>query len=162
MKYIALLRGINVGGNSLVKMSDLKKSFEDLGFKNVMTYINSGNVIFEGNVKNISKLPWKTVVISEKELKEVIDNAPNSWKKDDLRKYVAFLLPPVKPEDVLKEITLKEDVDYIDVGKNVLYMSTKLEGISKSSFKDLIKTVSYKSMTMRNFNTVEKLLKLTS
>src|SRR5258708_20248724 len=162
MKYIALLRGINVGGNSLVKMSDLKKSFEDLGFKNVMTYINSGNVIFEGNVKNISKLPWKTVVISEKELKEVIDNAPNSWKKDDLRKYVAFLLPPVKPEDVLKEITLKEDVDYIDVGKNILYISTNLEGISKSSFKDLIKTVSYKSMTMRNFNTVEKLLKLTS
>src|SRR5258708_12072267 len=94
MKYIALLRGINVGGNSLVKMSDLKKSFEDLGFKNFMTYINSGNFLFEGNFKNISKLPWKTVFISEKKLKEVIYKAPKTLKKNALCKTIAFLSLP--------------------------------------------------------------------
>src|SRR5690554_1069136 len=45
--YLALLRGINVGGNNIIKMVDLKKSFEDIGFTGVKTYIQSGNVVFE-------------------------------------------------------------------------------------------------------------------
>lgn len=45
-RYIALLRGINVGGNNIIRMSDLKASFEELGFSDVVTYIQSGNVLF--------------------------------------------------------------------------------------------------------------------
>lgn len=47
MKYIVLLRGVNVGGNNKVSMADLKLLFEDMGFNNVVTYINSDNIIFE-------------------------------------------------------------------------------------------------------------------
>ena len=50
MKFIALLRGINVGGNNKVSMSELKVIFEQAGMQNVSTYINSGNVIFESNI----------------------------------------------------------------------------------------------------------------
>jgi len=47
MIYVALLRGINVGGNNKVDMKKLKATFEEIGFRNVVTYINSGNIIFE-------------------------------------------------------------------------------------------------------------------
>ena len=53
MTYVALLRGINVGGNNKVEMARLKKVFESLGFINVRTYINSGNVIFDTDTTDI-------------------------------------------------------------------------------------------------------------
>lgn len=56
MRYIALLRGINVGGNNKVSMGELKQAFESLGFTNVSTYINSGNVIFDSRETNEVKL----------------------------------------------------------------------------------------------------------
>src|ERR1041385_2897941 len=112
-KYVALLRGINVGGKALVKMADLKATFEKAGFSNVSTYINSGNVIFESdslpNTKlleqtllTIFTLPIRVVVLSYKEYKKVIDDAPPNWKKTpNLRCYIAFVIPPVTPSDII-------------------------------------------------------------
>ena len=54
--YIALLRGINVGGNKIIKMQDLKTMFQSIGFQNVRTYIQSGNVLFESDEESISLL----------------------------------------------------------------------------------------------------------
>lgn len=59
MKYVALLRGINVGGNSLIKMADLKVGFEGIGLTEVKTYINSGNVLFASDEKDSRKLSEK-------------------------------------------------------------------------------------------------------
>ena len=56
IKYVALLRGINVGGNNIIKMDELKKIFEEIGFSNVKTYIQTGNVIFDDTEKDKSKL----------------------------------------------------------------------------------------------------------
>lgn len=56
MKYVALLRGVNVGGKNLIKMSALKTAFEESGFTDVRTYINSGNVVFDTEEKNLAKL----------------------------------------------------------------------------------------------------------
>ncbi len=160
MKYIAFLRGINVGGKNLIKMSDLKKTFEALGFKNVQTVIASGNVIFDGEKKNLIKIPYNAVIISEKELQKVIDNAPKSWQRKDLRKYVAFVKPPLSANDIAKEIEINSKVDSVDFGDGVIYMSTALNGLMKSGFKKLITKKIYKEITMRNFNTVEKISKL--
>lgn len=173
MKYVALLRGINVGGNSSVKMSELKEVFEKIGFTNVITYINSGNVIFESDEKGIKKLtnivealleknffPIKTIVISHDDLQTIVTHVPQSWKKENLRKYVAFLKESVKPNDVIREVQLKEGIDFIDKGSGVVYLSTKMEGLTKSNFPKLIQKKIYKDMTMRNFNTVQKLLTL--
>ena len=56
MKYVALLRGINVGGNNKVSMTELKTCLEEAGFENVSTYINSGNVLFESEANDAVKL----------------------------------------------------------------------------------------------------------
>ena len=55
-QYLALLRGINVGGNNIIKMADLKACFESLGLTDVVTYIQSGNVIFKSAEKDKAKL----------------------------------------------------------------------------------------------------------
>jgi uncharacterized protein (DUF1697 family) len=56
IKYVAFLRAINVGGHTIIKMTDLKQMFESLGLENVQTYIQSGNVIFESNTDDAASL----------------------------------------------------------------------------------------------------------
>lgn len=172
---MALLRGINVGGNSLIKMDDLKKEFENAGFQNVKTYIQSGNVIFESGIADAGKIARKiedflaknyhietrSLVLTSGELRTIVDEAPAAWKnRDGLRCYVSFLLDGVKPPDVIKEIKLKEGVDSVTGGKGVVYMTTLLSGITKSGFTKLIAKPVYKKITMRNFKTVQKMLEL--
>ena len=174
MKYVALLRGINVGGNSLIKMSELKIAFEKLSFENVITYINSGNVIFESDdspakiksdiekslIKNF-KLEIKIMLRSHKEIKNTLNNVPSDWKnKKDLRCYIAFVRDPSTPADVISETTLREGIDAIKEGPGVVYMTTKLSGITKSGFSKLASKKIYKEITIRNYTTAEKLLSL--
>ena len=92
-KYLALLRGINVGGNNIIKMTDLKSCFEKLGFTDVLTYIQSGNVVFTSDIKDKTRLTKKiehalterfnykalVVVITHRELKKVVDEAPHGF-----------------------------------------------------------------------------------
>lgn len=174
MKYVALLRGINVGGNAIIKMADLKAAFEKGGYKNVITYIQSGNVIFESekDSKKISKdleemltrtfgYSAKVVVVSHDQINKVLENVPDEWKKEqDLRCYIAFAREPVTSNDVLKEIKLTEGVDFVKIEKGVLYMSTVMSGLTKSGFARLIGKKIYKEITMRNYNTSQKILKL--
>ncbi len=173
MKYTALLRGINVGGNSTVKMSELQETFKNAGFSNVATYINSGNVVFESNKNDVKQLTKeidlllqktffaiKTVVLSYEELQHVLEHIPNTWKNEDLRKYIAFVKNPSKPDDVIKEVQLKDGIDFIEKGPGVVYMSTKMSGLTKSGFPKLISKAIYQDITIRNYNTVEKLFAL--
>ena len=172
MTYIALLRGINVGGNSLIKMADLKREMEDLGCTNVKTVIASGNVIFDSKIseKNIVKnleeglfdafeMDMKIVVRTMAEMEAVIKHAPKNWEKaDDIRRYVAFVRPSAKPTDVIKEITLKDGIDSVESWDGVVYMTTKLSGITKSGFSKLAGKKIYKEITIRNYTTVKKLV----
>lgn len=65
-QYLALLRGINVGGNNIIKMTDLKSCFENMGFDDVLTYIQSGNVLFKSDEKNKTRLTNRIeMVLSE-------------------------------------------------------------------------------------------------
>ena len=90
MRYIALLRGINLGGNVMVKMEELRKAFEGLGFENVKTYINSGNVAFDSRKTTESKLvdqiesavekmvgrPVAVMVRSQKDIERILAENP--------------------------------------------------------------------------------------
>jgi uncharacterized protein (DUF1697 family) len=175
MKYLALLRGVNVGGNSLINMADLKKAVEKAGFTGVQTYINSGNVIFEPpetdvlkitrileeTLSKTFKLESRVFVLTLAQLKNVISGAPDNWKTPgDLRCYVAFLIPQATTEEVIGEIKLKEGVDFVNAGQGVVYMTTLLSGITKSGFSKLASKPVYKQLTLRNFNTVQKMLAL--
>jgi len=176
MKFIALIRGINVGGNNIIAMSDLKNAVSKCGYKNVSTYIQSGNIIFESDknevcviaekleicILNTFKCNTKVVVLTEKMLQAVVKQAPTNWNKEDnTRKYIAFTIPPVEVNEVVKEITMRGGVDSLKTGKNVLYMSTDLNHLTKSGFNKLASKKIYKSLTIRNYNTVSKLLKHT-
>ena len=89
MKYVAFFRGINVGGKNIVKMSDLSRLFIGLGFHDVKTYIQSGNVLFSSDKEQILlvplieqafeeqfRFPSAVVVRSGEEIKRIVDSLP--------------------------------------------------------------------------------------
>lgn len=174
--YIALLRGINVGGNNKVPMALLKKCFEEMGFSDVVTYINSGNVVFrspqtdiESLTNTIEKALIKTfslkipvVAVSYKELKETVANAPTGFgTKPELYRYdVIFLKSTLTPKDAIKDIGIKEGVDEVFAGKYVLYFSRLIEKATQSKMSRIVLLPLYKSITIRNWNTTTKLLAL--
>lgn len=175
MKYVALLRGINVGGNNMIKMVELKDCFETMGFTNIRTYINSGNVIFESTAASSEKLvekiertlsttfgfPLRIVLRSKTQMEEVAVNVPSSWKHEkDLRCYVSFVREPTTVAQVMSEVEIRENVDDVSVGPGVIYMSTLLSGITKSRFTRLIAKKIYQEVTIRNYNTLQKIIQL--
>src|SRR5882672_5777503 len=95
-KYVALLRGINVGGKNMIKMTELKVCFEKMGMHNVRTYIQSGNVLFESSQTDIGKLTeeveqalsktfgYKSVVVvrSHQQLQDTVRRAPAGFGRD--------------------------------------------------------------------------------
>lgn len=175
-QYLALLRGINVGGNNIIKMADLKACFESLGMTDVATYIQSGNVIFKSAEKDKAKLTSKIeaglskrfnyearlVVIAHKQLKQTVEDAPRGFGKD-LEKFrcdVIFLKEPLTPKEAMKSVSVKEGVDNAYVGKDVLYFSRLTARASSSHLTRIIGLPVYQSMTIRNWNTTTKLLAL--
>lgn len=150
-------------------------AFEKEGCVNVRTLIASGNVIFESKESNQAALSKqleemvlrtfnvssRILVLSEKEMRSVLSGIPASWKKEnDLRMYVCFIFPTMKVSDAANDVPVRVGVDTVDVGKYVLYMSTRLEGITKSGLSKMAGTKMYKEMTMRNFNTTKRIMEM--
>jgi len=175
MKYAALLRGINVGGNSMVKMSELKECFEKNGFENVATYINSGNVIFDSektDPKSLTKeieeilskrfgFDLRIVLRNHSQIQKVIESVPGDWNtRTDLRYYIAFIKEPVTVDVAFAEVEPREGVDFIEKGPGVIYMATLWIDAAKSGITKLIGKKIYKEMTIRNYNTTKKILSL--
>jgi uncharacterized protein (DUF1697 family) len=176
--FIALLRGINVGGKNIIKMEHLKQVFDDMGFSNVKTYIQSGNVIFkalegdtlkladriENQLKKNFSVEIKTLVLTADDLLETVENAPEIFgtEPEKFRYDVWFLLPPTMVNDVVSILRLREGVDFLHAGKNVIYTSRLTSQMSKSNFSKIIQTHVFKSITIRNWNTTTKLLDLTN
>jgi uncharacterized protein (DUF1697 family) len=110
-RYLALLRGINVGGKNLIKMAELAACFENLGFTEVRTYIQSGNVIFcahepdqgkltgllEDALSKTFKYDSRVVLRSYEELKDIVAQAPDGFGSDPstYRYDVIFLKEPL-------------------------------------------------------------------
>lgn len=118
MRFVALLRCINVGGKNTVAMPQLKQCFENLGFKNVLTYINSGNVIFEAEQTNKAKLVYKCETAIEKqfgfrvvcsviaadELHKALKHAPTWWDNGQAKHNAIFVIAPKKADEIIDEI----------------------------------------------------------
>jgi uncharacterized protein (DUF1697 family) len=175
MKYVALLRGINVGGNNIIKMTDLQKVFETAGYTNVKTVIQSGNVIFEsretdkeiitGRLEAVLSKAFqyssKVVIRSHKEMTRIISEVPKIWnQKNDVRSYILFIKEPVTENEVASEVEVTEGIDSIKTGIGVVYMTTKMEGLTKSKFSKIIGKKVYKDVTMRNYKTSHIILEI--
>jgi uncharacterized protein (DUF1697 family) len=176
IRYVALLRGINVGGNNIIKMADLKTCFVEMGFVNVVTYIQSGNVLFDSNDTNQLQLIQqiekglsesfnynsKIVLLSQQLLNQLINTAPQGFGvyPDEYRYDVIFLKQPLTSEEALSKIKTKEGVDFVTTGNGVLYFSRLSNMSSQSQMTKMIGTAIYKEMTIRNWNTTTKLAEL--
>lgn len=175
MKYVALLRGINVGGNSKVDMKILKAAFEDLGMENVRTYINSGNVLFEDNKHSSSELVTllenkiekkfgfhvKILVKSHTQLKKVVDTLPDSWVNNaDTKCDVMFLWEEVDSKKVLEELPIKPEIDKLKYVAGAVLWCVDRKNVTKSGMMKIVGTKLYKQMTIRNCTTTRKLLAL--
>jgi len=174
--YVALLRGINVGGNNLIKMTELKSCFEAQRFDNVSTYIQSGNVIFscadvdqgelsariERFLSQKFNYSSRVVIRSLKQMKEIVNRAPKDFgRSPEIYRYDAiFLRDPVTAAEAMKSVTAKAGVDAVYAGKGVLYFSRLISKASQSHLTRIIAKPVYREMTIRNWNTTTKLLSL--
>src|SRR3954462_4325371 len=116
MIYVALLRGINVGGNAKVSMSELKAALDQAGLQAVKTYINSGNIVFkddmrtpdelvsliEKTIQTECKLDVKVLVRDMNAVKAVCEALPETWRNDTTMKCdVLFLWDEIDNESIL-------------------------------------------------------------
>jgi uncharacterized protein (DUF1697 family) len=177
ISYVALLRGINVGGHAVVSMKELKACFEELGFQDVATYINSGNIIFKDSRKDVAKLTAlieagikahrkmdiRVVVKSKDDLAAICQKMPRDWVTDkDMRTDVMFLWDEVDSPEIISSIATNPKVDRLLHLKGAVVWNVNRKDYDKSKLPKIIGTKIYKNMTARNANTTRKLLALMS
>jgi uncharacterized protein (DUF1697 family) len=175
-QYLALLRGINVGGNNVIRMADLTACFEQMGLADVATYIQSGNIMFRADEQDRARLTDKiqralsdafhydsrVVVITHGQLKSVVEGAPRQFGKDAARyRYdVIFLKEPLTAKTAMKSVSVKDGVDRAYEGKGVLYFSRLMAKAAQSRLSKIVMLPVYQNMTIRNWNTTTTLLAL--
>ena len=173
-RYVALLRGINVGGNNLIKMKALAACFEAQGYESVVTYIQSGNVLFQASERTAAKLtegieamlsttfryPASVVLLSKRQMRRVVEEAPKGFGADpeQYRYDVLYLKPPLTAKAALASVPVKAGVDRVDAGPGVLYFSRLVAKAAQSQMSRVVSLPIYKNMTIRNWNTTAKLL----
>ena len=176
VKYIAFLRGINVGGNNKISMSDLKDVFKQSGFQDVVTYINSGNILFcsqetdeiklrevcEALILDKFKLKIPVLIISYSDLLTAVDHAPPWWDQDKDSKHNAiFVLPPMTAEVVMQGVgDIKPEYEKVDSYGRVIFWSAPLDTFSKTRWSKIVGSNVYDQVTIRNANTVKKVLEI--
>ena len=176
-RYVALLRGINVGGNNMIAMAALRTCFAEAGFKDVATYIASGNVLFTPNnaatpavltrklealLTSTFKYQASLVLRDKKQMVDVVKKAPKGFgtQPDQFRYDVVFLKEPLTAAEAMKDWPLKEGVDAAWAGPGVVYTSRLIAKAAQSKMNRIVSIPIYKSVTVRNWNTTTKLLAL--
>lgn len=175
MKYVLLLREINVGGKNKVAMSDLKDMISKLGYENVITYINSGNIIFDANDNKeivrvkishmLETFPFSInkVILTQEEYLDEISNLPEWWSEELFRRDVLFYSDKVDysvMKERIKMMPLNDEM--VHFGKRAVFWGKCNEKnyLSTSYHKLLMKESFYKSITIRNARTFEKISEL--
>jgi uncharacterized protein (DUF1697 family) len=173
-QYLALIRGINVGGKNLVKMSDLRAAFEEAGFTEVATYIQSGNVLFraprqrreelaartESELSRRFGVELKVVLLTRRLLKEVIEDAPDGFGDPSHRCDVIFLRKPLTVKRAFALVQRRDGVDEAWAGKGVVYFSRLASKASRSRLSKIVTLPEYQNMTIRSWSTTTKLATL--
>ena len=175
MRYVALLRGINVGGKTLIKMADLKTCIEELGFDDVSTYIASGNVLFESSERDAAKLeqkieraierrfqlPVKVIVLGRAAYGRIVKAIPKSWVGDEsLRANVAFVRRGTDSNQVVRDLRPDAQIEKVKAVNGAILWATKRDALNRSVMRKLIGGAAYKELTVRNLRTTLKLQEL--
>ena len=176
MRYVLLLRGINVGGKNKVVMSELKELLKSEGFSEVDSYINSGNLFFTSS-ESVEKIILKVeklleqnydfsipfALLSKETYLEEIANLPEWWNEDFARKDILFYSQGTNSDEVVefaKNSELYNEKVYI--GKNAVFWAKMDEGdfLKTTYHKQLLKQPFYKTITIRNGKTFDKIAEL--
>lgn len=180
MRYIALLRGVNVGGNKKIKMAALRASLTDAGYAHVKTTLASGNVAFDADeettdtlaaalseiIENEFGFPVPVIVLQQAILTDFVAQDPfaDVVITDDTRLYVTFLPAAVSEStlDITLPYTVETD-DYTILALTDTIVSSILTLSKTKRTTDamkLLETHFGKHITTRNWNTVQKLVSL--
>ena len=177
-RYIALLRGINISGKNKIAMSELKASFVEMGYTAVSTYLNSGNVIFLSNIDDRDilsstirsmikckfELDIPVFILSQKELDDILNNAPDWWGDDNKEIYdnLIFMFPFLSYDEFYNKVgNPKEEYEKVHNYKNVIFWSFSRKDYQKTNWWS--KTASSdigNSITIRTANTMRKVLEI--
>ena len=175
MIYVALLRGINVGGKNRVDMKELRAVFEDAGMTGVTTYINSGNVVFASRARNHAKLAArledaiaahfgfsiKVLVRDLEGIRAAVEAIHPDWSDGKAMKCdVMFLWPEADRPSVLDELMIKPGIDEVQYVPGAVVWKVDRDLVTRSGLMKLVGTPLYKQMTIRNCNTTRKLFEL--
>jgi len=174
--YIALLRGINVGGRKKIRMADLKLLLEALGYENIITYIQSGNVVFKSNEANVHMLEnqieeailksydfdVKVLVKNRLYLEKIVDQNPYTDSKDLGENKIYFVLLKEIPEiDLVSNLqNMKFENEQFIISNECIYLRCGLGAGKAKCTNNFIENKLKISATSRNYRTMQKLLEL--
>lgn len=174
MKYVLLLRGINVGGKNLVAMNGLRVQLETVGFEEVSTYINSGNIFFESPdpyeklVEKIKQLlqdnyefPIPIALINQEEFNREFQQLPTWWTQETFARHdVLFYTDLISKSEVatfIEKFILTDEEVYIG-NLGVFWGKYNEASYLKNAYhQHLVKSPIYRQITIRNGNTYEKI-----
>jgi uncharacterized protein (DUF1697 family) len=171
-----LLRGVNVGGKNKISMPELKTAFEKRGFENVVTYINSDNILFDSDLglqevktacENLIEtgfgLKIPVGVITADRLRKALKHAP-SWRNSDVdsRHNAIFAIQPATAEEILSIIgEAKPEYEKVHCYGSVIFWSAPIQTFSRTRLTKIVESkVAYNLITIRNANTTLKLAAL--
>lgn len=173
-KYVAFLRGINISGKNKISMSDLRSGFEALGFAEISTYLNSGNIVFSSETDNTRPVIEKMIldkfdleipvyVIGMDELKDILLHSPEWWDSGNKDKYdnLIFILSSDTSEEICALIgEPSEGFETVQVYKNVIFWTFDRKAYQKCSWwKKTAGAGVADKLTIRTVNTIKKVCK---
>lgn len=178
MKYVVLLRGVNVGGNHRVPKLEFQKVLESLGFSNVTIYINSGNAVFDAAAPSDAatiraalerhfgfEIP--TLLLSAEKMRAIAAAIPDDWTNDvptpdkaGQKSDVLYLFDEINQKQTIEAIGYKPDIETMLYVDGAILTNITRAHQSRGSLQKLIATPFYKNMTIRNITTAKKLAAL--
>jgi uncharacterized protein (DUF1697 family) len=172
LRYLALLRGVNVGGKNPVRMADLRDTFEGMGFDDVATHIASGNVLFRAPRQRRDELATRieselsrrfgtelrAVLLTDGQLRGVVEGAPRGFGAETESCDVIFVRKPLTAAKTFAAIETKEGVDRAWRGTGVVYFSRLAARASSSRISRFAMRPEYQNVTIRSWSTTRKLL----
>jgi uncharacterized protein (DUF1697 family) len=175
MVYVALLRGINVGGSGKINMKELQAVFETAGMTSVRTYINSGNVVFATDARDHAQIARlledaiearfgfavKVLVRSSDAIRSVVEALPAEWNNDQTTKCdVFFLWDEADRPAILEQLDFDPDIEDVRYTPGAVIRCVDRKNASRSRMTRIVGTPLYQQMTIRNCNTARRLLEL--
>ena len=178
MRYIALLRGINISGKNKISMSELKTALTEKGFADVKTYLNSGNVLFSDDEQDADKLAESlrsiifeafhleipVFVISQEKLAALLSKAPDWWGTDnkDIYDNLIFVIPPHRIETVAEKIgEPTAELEKVEICGNTAFWSFDRKLYAKANWWKKTAAAGIGEMiTIRTANTLRKIAEM--